>query len=72
MVSGAACCISAGVGECPDAQQSSLLAAVQRIVPSSQAALVLPLLIKLTYLEGQVTEKTTVSDPTAAAWDCGL
>jgi hypothetical protein len=32
-------------------QQSSLLAAMQHIVPSSQAAAVLPLLVKLMHLE---------------------
>jgi hypothetical protein len=37
-------------------QQPSLLAAVQRVVPASQAPQVLPLLVKLLYLETQVND----------------
>ena len=35
-------------------KQSSLVAAMQRIVPASQVAAVLPLLVKLMYLDGRV------------------
>jgi hypothetical protein len=41
----------AGCGE----QQPQLMAAVRSIVPGSQAAAVLPLLVKLRYVEGQLS-----------------
>lgn len=38
-------------------QQPSLLAAVQRVVQASQAPAILPLLVKLMFLEAQVTDE---------------
>lgn len=48
-------------------ESSSLLAAVQSVVPSPQAATVLPLLLKLMYLEAQVVDEGRAA---AAAADC--
>lgn len=47
---------AAHAGEAGAEQHSQLLAAVQSIVPPNQLAVVLPLLVKLVYLETQLDE----------------
>lgn len=73
-----ACAVCSGGSEGATTQSPSLLAAVQRIIPSSQAAAVLPLLVKLMYLETQVDNEAAAAGATAlhptdySSFDCGL
>lgn len=58
-----------GLGE-----QPSLIAAMQRIVPESQVSAVLPLLVKLSYLEAQLGEgssnaQTQDKEALVGGWD---
>lgn len=58
-------------------EQSSLIAAMQRIVPECQVSAVLPLLVKLSYLEAQLGEgssnvQTQDKEALVGSWDCCL